>query len=209
MPTAPNTPRPGVAADYLWNVIDREKKIDHKLGSQAMFRAGMLYNFYSMAHALSRPAGRFSLSALKAPQGRIAGQTCSWYLLQADAQPASRICWSTAAGIPLAMDGPGASPGAWQRSFEVQTLDRNPIPPATFAVDTTGLSRAQYGRDAGGGLGGSSGPQPRPAPSPHLSRKIFIPLGLGSDPHPFDHETKGVDPITTHRRIKGKGGCAC
>ena len=134
-----NTPRPGVAADYLWNVIDREKKIDHKLGSQAMFRAGMLYSFYSMAHVLSRPAGRFSLSALTLPQGKFAGQGCSWYLLSPEAQPASRICWSPGAGIPLAMESPGASPDAWQRTFEVQTLDRDPIPAATFVVDTTGL----------------------------------------------------------------------
>lgn len=140
---ATSTPKPNLPADYLWQIVDRDKKILHRISSQAMLHAGMLYNFYSMAHVLIRPAGRFVLTQLTQsqvgePPIHVNGLGCTWYGLSPEGQPGSRICWSQEAAIPLKIEMQ-AKEGTWTQQFLVESLDRRSIPGTIFAVDTRGL----------------------------------------------------------------------
>ena len=123
--------------DYLWQIIDLQHHIDNRISSHAMLQAGLLYNFYSMAHVLTRPPGRFRLETLAIP---AAGPTpCTWYELTPDAQPPTRICWSGALAIPVVIQAK-TSAGTWDDTFTLLTHDRNLIPAAIFAVNPTGLT---------------------------------------------------------------------
>lgn len=139
---ATSKPLPGLPSDYLWQIVEREKKILHRVSSKGMLRAGMFYSFYSMAHVLRRPAGNFELTRPQAstakPAPHVSGYSCTWFQLVPADQPASRICWSAELAIPLRIDLQTKA-GAWTPQFEVRTLDRKPIPPSTFQIDEKGL----------------------------------------------------------------------
>jgi len=135
--------KPNLPADYLWQIIDRNKRVLHRLSSQAMLHAGMLYNFYSMAHVLSRPAGPFVLTQLTPsqvgePRIYVGGLDCTWFQLSPEGQPASRICWSQETAIPLKIEMQTRE-GTWIVQMFVESLDRKAIPATIFAVDTHGL----------------------------------------------------------------------
>lgn len=140
---ATSTPKANLPADYLWQVIDRDKRVLHRLSSQAMLHAGMLYSFYSMAHVLSRPAGQFVLtqltpSAVGEPRIYVGGLGCTWYQLSPEGQPASRICWSQETAIPLKIEMQ-TKEGTWTQQMLVESLDRKAIPGTVFAADPHGL----------------------------------------------------------------------
>ena len=134
-------PRTGTAGQYLWQVIDLEKKIDHRIQSQDMLQAGMLYNFWSMAHVILRPAGRFTVTQLAPgthPQPATAPEPCTWYQLAPEAQPKSHVCWSAASALPMVILAEQRD-GSYQQTFAVESLSHEPIAPATFAIDARGL----------------------------------------------------------------------
>ena len=150
--------RPGLPTNYLWQIIDLQKKIDNRISSDAMLKTGMFYSFYSMAHVITRPAGRFHLTQLHphSPTGLpsdhssprqelsrarslpLTNLSCTWYELSPEAQPATRVCWSSELAIPLETQS-HRSDGTWQTDFTLQTFDRAPIPPTTYVVNTINL----------------------------------------------------------------------
>ena len=136
---ATTTPRPGLPADYLWQIIDLPHNIDNRISSQAMLHAGMFYSYYAMAHVLTRPAGPFHLTPApsQAPI-HLANSSCTWYELTPEAQPATRICWSTDLALPLQTQSHRPD-GTWLTDFTLITADRTPIPATTYTVNTKGL----------------------------------------------------------------------
>lgn len=134
------------AADYLWQIVDLDRKIDNRISSGAMMRAGMFYSFYSMAHVIARPAGRFRLTALAGePTVHAAGHTCSWFEVVPDGQTPMRICWSPELGIPLETRALGAD-GKISASFHLRSVDGNPVAPSVFAVNPAGLTVHDHDR---------------------------------------------------------------
>lgn len=129
----------GQPLEYIWQLLDLKTKIDHRITTHGMLRLGMLYNFYSMAHVLSRPAGEFTVRALPASQPtRWQGQRTAWYLIEAKGQPPTKICWLPGAGVPLTMERQTGA--GWETTFSLQQLDLRPISPAVFTVATTGFT---------------------------------------------------------------------
>ncbi len=135
---ATTTPRPGQPVQYTWNILDIPKKIDHSVSSQGMMRAGMLYSYYSMAHVLTRPAGRFAIHQVQglAPVD-LNGMHCEWFEITSSGQPSNRVCWAAALGIPLRTLA--ETQQGWRTNFELQQADQRPVPAAVFAVNTKGF----------------------------------------------------------------------
>ena len=129
----------GQPADYLWQIVDIEKKVDHRISTHAMLQTGMIYSFWSMAHVLVRPAGRSALVALpeQAPV-RVGGVGCEWYVLQPDSQPATRVCWASSIAAPLRMQALSGD-GQWNTTFSIDALDSKPLDAAQFRVNTAAL----------------------------------------------------------------------
>lgn len=132
-------PLAGQAADYVWQILDLDKKIDHRISSQSMLMVGMMYSYWSMAHVLTRPAGRFTVTRLAAlPEAHFAGTTCKWFEIAPDAQPVQRVCWSGENAIPLETQVQQKD-GSYKTNFTVETLDHRPLPQAVFAVNAQGF----------------------------------------------------------------------
>jgi hypothetical protein len=140
---AVRTPKPGQPADYVWQVIDLRTKIDHRISSQAMLQAGLMYNFWSMAHVLTRPAGRFHLTRLPAePAFRVGSLTCDWYQIAPESQPVTRVCWSSSIAVPIRMEAEvkdASGHSNWAPTFSIDRIDRAPVPASAFRVNTAGL----------------------------------------------------------------------
>lgn len=130
--------RPGLPADYVWQVIDLQKHVDHRISTQGMMKAGMIYSYWSMAHVLTRPAGKFSISPLASrPELKVGGFSCRWYRIDPSDQAASQVCWATQIGVPLRIEALGAD-RTWKTTFSVDTVDSF-LAPKTFTVDVAGL----------------------------------------------------------------------
>ncbi len=129
----------GQPADYVWQIVDIEKKIDNRISTHAMLQTGMIYSFWSMAHVLVRPAGHSTLVALRgeAPL-RVNEVACTWYVIQPEGQPSTRVCWAAAAAAPLRTQALGAD-GQWKTTFTIDALDSKPIDAAQFKVNTAAL----------------------------------------------------------------------
>lgn len=135
---AATAPKPGQPVEYQWHVLDLPKKIDHSVSTQGLIRAGMLYSFYAMAHVLTRPAGRFEIHPVQGLSPvELAGNTCQWYQITAQGQPASRVCWASTLGIPLRTLA--ETQQGWRTNFELQQVDQRPIPATIFAVNDKGF----------------------------------------------------------------------
>ena len=132
--------KPGQGAEYLWQIVDLKKKIDNQISSGLMFQAGLFYSYYSMAHVLTRPAGKVRVSAVAGePVRQLLGETCSWYEIAPDAQAPARVCWAERLGIPLETRSL-ASGGVWTTSFVLESVDRKPLAPSIFVVNRAGLT---------------------------------------------------------------------
>ena len=132
-------PAKGQVEEYVWQVIDLQKKIAHRMSTRGMLRAGMSYHFWSTAHVLLRPTGPVRVTRLRDGTELHVGPTgCKWFRVEADGQPPSKVCWSRAIGAPLSIDAPDSA-GKWTNTFEVKTIDRSAIAPSVFAVSTAGL----------------------------------------------------------------------
>jgi hypothetical protein len=132
------TPPSSVSAEYTWQIIDLPHKVVNRISTAAMLQAGMMYNFYSMAHVISRPAGNFRLTAVQNDPINIASLTCTWFEINQNAQPAQRICWSSAIGAPLATRSQQPDK-TWTTNFTLQSIQRNPIPRTVYEVSSKGL----------------------------------------------------------------------
>jgi hypothetical protein len=135
---ADNIPELGKPIEYTWQIVDLKQKVDSRISSTGMLHAGLFYTFYSMAHVVSRPAGRFGLLAVHEEQVQTNGQSCTWYQIAADAQPAQRVCWSSTLGIPLVTRTQQTN-GSWAAAFTIDRLDRSPVPASLYRVDTRDL----------------------------------------------------------------------
>ena len=131
--------------DYTWQVLDLQKKTLHRITSQQMLDAGLLYNFWSLAHVIGRPPGRFQITPADLPPLHRAGVACTWYTLAPDGVAPARICWSAQLGLPLRIDQ-FTPAGTWTPSFQLRTLDLRPIALATFTVDPSGLRVKDVGQ---------------------------------------------------------------
>ena len=140
---------PGQPTDYLWQILDLQKHIAHRVSTVGMLRLGMLYSYYSMAHLMTRPAGQFTVRRVSGPLPKLAGvdamamptpaklPACTWWQIDAPGQPSTRACWMPAHGLPAELWS--QSPGGWRRTFAVESLETHAIPPRTFATDTAGF----------------------------------------------------------------------
>ena len=134
---AEGMPKPGQPAEYVWQILDLEKKIDHRVSTLGMMRAGMLYNYYSMAHVLSRPAGEVTVRAVEgvAPV-KLTGIHGQWFEINAEGQPSQRVYWVAALGLPL--ETRIERQGQWQRIFGITAVDSH-VEAGVFRVDARGF----------------------------------------------------------------------
>lgn len=138
--------------DYVWQIVDLQKRIDHRISTAGMMHLGMLYSYYSMAHVLTRPAGTFTLrrsddpanSAKESVQSSMAigssnliHEPCTWWQIDAPSQAAMRVCWMGHEGIPERTYRKTSQ--GWQLDFQIEGLDHHPIAPSIFTVRTDGL----------------------------------------------------------------------
>lgn len=130
--------RPGQPVDYLWQILDLAQKINHRVSSQGMLRAGMLYSFYSMAHVLTRPPGNFEVHEVQGlPPASIKRIPARWFEITTSGQPATRVCWLPALGIPLRTQV--ETKEGWRTTFQLEQLDTHAVSPAIFAVNAKGF----------------------------------------------------------------------
>lgn len=129
----------GQSGDYVWQIVDVARGVDNRMSSSAMLHAGIFYSYYSMAHGVNRPAGRFRLARVaNVAAGERAGFRCDWYEVSPEGQPASRVCWNAELGVALetaALRGDKT----WVTNFAVNHVDRAPIAGAVFHVNVRGL----------------------------------------------------------------------
>lgn len=134
---AERLPKQGQPAEYVWQILDLEKKIDHRVSTLGMMRAGMLYSYYAMAHVLNRPAGPITVRAVRevAPVS-VSGVSGRWFEIASSGQPTMRVCWVSELGIPLETQVEHA--GQWQQTFRVKALDTH-VNDEVFRVDAHGF----------------------------------------------------------------------
>lgn len=136
--------------DYLWQILDLQKHIAHRVSTAGMLRLGMLYSYYSMAHLLTRPTGTFTVVHTSKPVPAPANAKvdplaisqphvppCTWWQIDAPGQTSTRVCWIAQYGVPA--ETWSQAPDGWRLTFFIEALDARPIPTSTFVTDTNGF----------------------------------------------------------------------
>lgn len=131
--------RAGQPTDYVWQILDLQTRIDHRVSTRGMMRMGMLYSYYAMAHGLSRPTGVFEVHALLpgTQPATMQGQRVVWFQIETPGQPRTRVAWNRTAGVPMLMQQQNAT--TWATTFTLQQVDRQAIAPAIFRVNAAGF----------------------------------------------------------------------
>lgn len=91
------------AADPEWRMVllDLKRKVRTDVDRTNLLRIGHFTDWFSLSHALARPAGTYQLIAVSAPDGiEKPLSACKWYSLTHEGAQ-SRICWSSSLRLPL------------------------------------------------------------------------------------------------------------
>lgn len=128
--------------EYRMTVLDLDRRISTRIDRTNLFRIGSFTDWFELAHALQHPRGQYALARAEAPAGvprPVAA--CDWYALTHDGH-AARICWSSAAALPLSIvaeDG--------REVWRVTSLERGPVPASVFRVHDDGFVRNDANSD--------------------------------------------------------------
>ncbi len=112
------------ATSYRYRLFDRGRHVVIDVDHANLYRIGLFFDWFGLAHVVDRPKQAYSLTrtAARADEPECG---CSWVLLERrqgkTASSASRICWSAAWGIPLRIRDKTAA-GAWHDSFVVKSV---------------------------------------------------------------------------------------
>lgn len=125
--------------DTEWSmaVLDLKHRIRTDVDRTSLYRIGHFSDWFSMAHALSRPVGPYRLAELaggEAP-GLPTVAPCRWFALSQGART-TRICWNATQRVPMLIVDESNT-----RLWEINHVDTGPLPGATFVIDDRGFVR--------------------------------------------------------------------
>ena len=82
-------------------VLDLLHKRRTDIDRTNLLRIGHFTDWFSQAHALTRPSGSYGLTPLQAAPTSVApAASCDWFVLRTDARQ-DAICWSVALRLPM------------------------------------------------------------------------------------------------------------
>lgn len=134
--------KPARQAEWEMVVLDLPHKMRTDIGRTNLYRIGHFTDWFSMSHALMRPAGAYTLAPLStAPTAEKPLAACRWYALtQANAE--NRICWSKDLHLPLLIaDSQGNI--VWR----VTAASKQRLADGVFTVHDTGFVRNDANAD--------------------------------------------------------------
>lgn len=128
-------------ADYRYRLFDHRRRVALAVKRGQLYRIGVFSDWFGLAHVVERPKTPFTVRAVPALPDEHR-RDCSWRLLvrntpgDATRTERSRVCWSSAWGVPLVIRSPGAK-GVWEDRFVADQVDaRVPAGEATTLPDT-------------------------------------------------------------------------
>lgn len=134
--------KPAKENEWRMVVLDLPRKIRTDIDRSNLYRIGHFTDWFSLAHALARPSGAYTLTALaSAPAADQPLSACRWYALQRGAA-VSHICWSTALRLPLLI-----TDAAGNTQWKVTSASTQAFPAAAFAVNDAGFVRNNANAD--------------------------------------------------------------
>lgn len=134
--------KPVPEADWRMVVLDLRRKVRTDIDRANLARIGHFSDWFSLSHALARPAGPYQLAAASAPAGLASALgPCQWYALT-QGGAASRICWSAAWHLPLLIVGHDD-----KLQWRVTKVDTQPLPPVVYQIHDQGFARANANED--------------------------------------------------------------
>lgn len=136
----------GQAADYAYEVADRTRGVLHKATGASVVRAGMLWNYWALAHELKYPVGKFELKKLNTLGVVVDQARCEWFEVKQEELPTERVCWSRAFGLPLRIERVAAD-GPAERVFEMDVVRKIAPSDGEFRVVAKGLRVMELGAD--------------------------------------------------------------
>ena len=126
--------KPARENEWRMVVLDLPRKIRTDIDRSNLYRIGHFTDWFSLAHALARPSGAYTLTALAAaPAQDQPLSACRWYALRRGAA-VSHICWSTALRLPLLI-----TDAAGQTQWKVTSASAQPLPATAFALNDAGF----------------------------------------------------------------------
>lgn len=126
--------KPDGSDEWRMVVLDLAHKIRTQIDRTNLLRIGHFTDWFSMAHALARPVGGYTLRALPTTaQMPVPVSRCRWYGLTRDGVE-SRICWSSALHLPLLI-----TDSANQVAWHITKVDRTPLGASHFAISDAGF----------------------------------------------------------------------
>lgn len=126
--------KPARQMEWQMVVLDLPRKIRIDIERTNLYRIGHFTDWFSMAHALARPAGQYRLTALKqAPGTDTPVSTCRWYALERGGA-VSNVCWSAQLRLPLLI-----ADGSGKTQWRVTSASAAPLPRAAFALHDGGF----------------------------------------------------------------------
>ncbi|MFZ6653999.1 hypothetical protein [Undibacterium sp. TJN19] len=110
-------------------VLDLKRKIRTDIDRTNLYRIGHFTDWFSMSHALSRPAAAYQLTMTDKPllQEKPV-DNCNWYSLTRNSTE-SKICWSKKYRLPLLI-----TDSASQVQWRVTKLSSKPMAASTFDI---------------------------------------------------------------------------
>ncbi|MBA5607787.1 hypothetical protein H3H36_20745 [Duganella sp. FT3S] len=126
--------KPAGQTEWQMVVLDLPRQIRTDIERTNLYRIGHFTDWFSMAHALTRPTGPYRLTALKqAPVADAPLGPCRWYALDR-AGTVSNVCWSGQLRLPLLI-----ADGGGKTLWRVTSASTAALPRAAFALNDAGF----------------------------------------------------------------------
>lgn len=123
-------------------VLDLKRKIRTDVDRTNLYRIGHFTDWFSMAHALTRPASQYQLSLAENPVPEEKPvDTCTWYSLTRNGTE-SKICWSKKYRLPLLIADANR-----QVQWRVTSVDVKVVPAAKFQIEDKDFVRNNANED--------------------------------------------------------------
>lgn len=134
--------RPPGEVEWKMVVLDLKRKIRTDVDRTNLYRIGHFTDWFSLAHALTRPIGPYELSALREPVTNAAPVApCRWYLLT-QAERSNKVCWSAAWHVPLVITDRND-----KVQWRITEIDSGRLPADAFRIDDRGFVRNNANED--------------------------------------------------------------
>jgi hypothetical protein len=148
--------RASATANDAYRLIDHRRHITMDVRRDQLYRIGVFSDWFGLAYGIDRPKTPFTVRALSV-SARERRQDCTWRLLVRSAKGStdeSRVCWSPAWGIPLAIRTKDAK-GGWSERFTVERVEA--IAPSTDGPAIPSAPDGYASFDAGNEIDPQSG----------------------------------------------------